>query len=536
MTRASRRSGFQGISLETLEQRVLLDGGLGSELAQFASEDELASALVDRAVVQHEWMFNTEVNPWRCVSTDFCPPEYVLFDALDGGAPANPGAGDVPVRDFSDTNVQVAGVDEGDLVETDGHFVYILSDQMVSIVDVRKPAHPRVASRVQLDPSSVGREMYLHEDRLLVLSSNWYYSIEPIPLIDGGPVGELVDSFAADAWWAPSRSSVMATVIDVTDRENANVVSTTEIDGSLSNSRAIDGTAYLIVDDYLSFPMPETKEIVVAPEGEEPETIRVYESEEEYRSRIADDILEILPDSSTYDVDDRLIFTQPLASHDSMYRTKDPHFHSLVSIVTIDMQDDLPSLAPGTTVMTNSAHEIFMSTESLYLFQTKWGVTDTTSIMQFDVDMESGSATPVASGVVNGRMLDQFSADEDNGQLRIATTTGFGDQASSGVYVLDDVDDQLSVIGYVDELALGEQIFLGSIRGRYGLHRDISAGRSALFAISLAVPEHPTVEGELKIPGFSEYLQPMGDSHLLAIGRDADPVTGRAEALAGFTI
>ena len=527
----NRLGSVSRILLETLEPRLLLDGGLGSEIAQFASEQDLVAALLDRAVIQHEWMFNTEVNPWRCTEVDFCAPEYVLvdFDAPD----ASVGSEAEPARDtdsFSDTNVQVQGVDEGDIVETDGEFVYILSDRLVSIVDVRDPAHPRVASRVPLDPNASGREMYLHQDRLMVLSSSWYYDSEPIPLADGGPVDEFVDAFSDSIRWAPSRSTVIATVIDLSDREDTSIVSRTEIDGSLANSRAIDGTGYLIVDDYLSFPMPETKEITVTNPGEEAETKLVYESEEEYRARIGGSVIDVLPSASTYDAQNSLVATQRVAEYDSTYRTTDPNYQSLESVVTIDMHTELPSIDDGTTVMTNAAHEIFMSTDSLYLFQTKWEANEMTSIMQFDVDTQENSVTPVASGLVNGRILDQFSADERDGQLRIATTTGFGRESSSGVYVLDNVDDELQVIGYVDELAPGEQIFSARFVGTMAYvvtFRQVDP----LLAISLADPQNPTVEGELKIPGFSEYIQPIDDDHLLAIGRDADPVTGRAEAL-----
>ena len=105
----SRQNTNRSLLLESLENRVLLVAGLGSELAGFASQEELKTALIDKAVQQHEWMFGQEVNEPVCI--DWCGPIFrdvdVFFDAV---APNVGNSG----PDFSDTNVQVAGVDEGD--------------------------------------------------------------------------------------------------------------------------------------------------------------------------------------------------------------------------------------------------------------------------------------------------------------------------------------------------------------------------------------------------------------------------------------
>ena len=149
------------LQTETLENRTLLDAGLGSEIAQFETEQELNDALIERAVNQYEWAFGTEVNVGPC---GFARCWWPIEVTLDGGvaAPEFSGGGGDAARDFSDTNTQVAGVDEGDIVETDGNFIYILSNNTVTIVDVQNQEHPRVASRYELDNDSYANEMYLH--------------------------------------------------------------------------------------------------------------------------------------------------------------------------------------------------------------------------------------------------------------------------------------------------------------------------------------------------------------------------------------
>jgi uncharacterized secreted protein with C-terminal beta-propeller domain len=127
--------------------------------------------------------------------------------------------------------------------------------------------------------------------------------------------------------------------------------------------------------------------------------------------------------------------------------------------------------------------------------------------------------------------LNQFSLDEsDDGVLRVATTNSFGDRASSGVYALAASAGNLQTIGSVTGLAPGEQIysvrFIGD-RGYVSTFRQVDP----LFVIDLANPAKPRVVGELKVPGFSSYLHPLDATHLLGIGRDVDPDTGRVRGL-----
>ncbi len=519
---------MRSLELESLENRELLDVGLGSEIADFATESDLKTALMDKAVAQHEWKFGQELEDWRwgpwpvdCPNC-FAVPDIALPSAdLDAAI----GAPEVAEPDFSDTNVQVAGVDEGDIVETDGHYVYVLSGNQVTVVDVRDQDHPRIASRVHLSSTNDffanANEMYLDDDRLMVVSSGSGFFVGPEPGF--GLVADL---------WLPSPQKTVVTVIDVSDRDDARILSETHIDGSVTNSRAIDGTGYFIVSEGLAYPEPIYKEVTLTSEdGEIERTVNIYETEEEYRERVEPGILESMPNYSTYDKDRVLTEEGNVSDFTTTFSTNDPNYGSIVSVVTIDMQEDLPAVDTGTTVLMSTGHEIFMSLDSLYLFQNRWDLNDATSIMKFDVNRDEGSVLPTASGVVSGHMLDQFSADERGGDLRVATTTGWGNESSSGVYVLEETeDDKLAIKGAVAGLAKGERIFSARFVGTQAYivtFRQVDP----LFSIDLSNPAEPEVLGELKIPGFSEYMQPIDENTLLAIGRDADPITGRSEGL-----
>ena len=122
--------------------------------------------------------------------------------------------------------------------------------------------------------------------------------------------------------------------------------------------------------------------------------------------------------------------------------------------------------------------------------------------------------------------LDQFSLDEADGFLRVATTDGFGADATTAVTVLAAAAGRLGAVGSVAGLAPGERIYsvrFAGDRGYVSTFRQIDP----LFVIDLATPAAPRVTGELKVPGYSTLLVPLDDTHLLGVGRDVDPLTGR---------
>ena len=141
----------------------------------------------------------------------------------------------------------------------------------------------------------------------------------------------------------------------------------------------------------------------------------------------------------------------------------------------------------------------------------------------FDIS-EVGSTEYVASGSVVGSLLSQYSLSEHNGHLRVATTDGAAwnrtEESQSMVTVLEEQGDELVQVGFVDGLGKGEQIFAVRFMGDIGYvvtFRQIDP----LYSVDLSDPTNPTVLGELKIPGFSTYLHPVGDGLLLGVGQDA---------------
>ena len=210
---------------------------------------------------------------------------------------------------------------------------------------------------------------------------------------------------------------------------------------------------------------------------------------------------------------------------DDVYRPATPFGQDLLVVLSVDLAD--PTAAIGSQAVIGGAETVYASSDALYVAASKaryWyydsleaDEREQTAIHKFS--LEGGVAAYRASGDVPGRLLNQFSLDEFEANLRVATTTGWGWESpqESHVLVLGESDGRLAETGRLDGLGAGEDLyavrFLGP-RGFVVTFRQVDP----LFTLDLSDPANPRQVGELEIPGFSTYLHPMDDDHLLAIG------------------
>ena len=221
---------------------------------------------------------------------------------------------------------------------------------------------------------------------------------------------------------------------------------------------------------------------------------------------------------------------QQLHSCDELYRPREVAQYNMLSLLHVDLETEE---ADSAGIMSNG-WTVYASKENLYVAQTSrwwwwgWGSQDlSTHIHKFSLN---NGAMPeyAASGKVDGWIYDQFAMSEFEGNLRVASTSfnwGWEDtdqEAGSNVFVLQDTGKSLlAEIGSVTGIAPGEQIFACRMMGNKGYVVTFEQ-TDPLFTIDLSNPTSPTVVGELHIPGFSTYLHPLGDDHLLAVGRAGD--------------
>ena len=522
-------------------------------LRQTDDLDQLKSWYIDTAMAQWGNQLGNAAWPWRYWSVAMTDVRGLAATST-GGSPAETG-------DFSGTNNQVAGVDEGDLVKTDGKHLFVLAGDGVDILNAWPTDDLAIVSHITTPGSE--RAMFLHGTRLTVISQENTWA--PVGTADTDTSSRI----SALSWWNHTwQPHVNVTVIDVSTAASPTILEQTTLDGWLVDSRAIDGRVLVVTQDSFDIPAPAVIKIPppihidpmpVIPEPVDPGTsiasitIMVdmppisiapfpsdgtryaYEDEASYRARLEQAWETVALPQVTVTATAGGTTTSDLLSTGHTYLPVNATDNSLLSVVSFEVDDDTAGPETTTTVAGISG-TVYASTSNLYVSDTHWGnwwdssdSGSTTNIYQFD--LEDADVPLTAMGAVPGVTLNQFSLDEsDNGLLRVATTNSFGDSASSGVYVLAAAAGNLQTIGSVTGLAPGERIysvrFIGD-RGYVSTFRQIDP----LFVIDLANPAKPRVVGELKVPGFSSYLHPLDSTHLLGIGRDVDPVTGRVLGL-----
>jgi uncharacterized secreted protein with C-terminal beta-propeller domain len=480
-------------------------------LARLQSDAALKQWLIDRAVAQWQSSFGQDASSIYWANGGGTVLVAYSNSSLDSLVSTNA----PQTVDASQTNTQEAGVDEADIVETDGNYLYILRNDELIIADADPAANLKIVSRTKLDSYASG--IYLDGDRVTVLSDTGGYVY-----YRGGGLGlpvQLIDIASNDIISPPEyqKPQVEVTVFDVTDRANPSKVSTTKLDGSLADSRVIDGRLYLVVQNYLTAPTPKTTKT-----GDK----EFYESEASYRARLeAGGVNEMIPGYTT---------DAAGAANGSLINAPNVYVHGVdrldtTTVALINLRDPAP--APiSTTAVIGANGQVYASQDNLYLagYGTGWHLTgNNTELFKFGLGMEQVSLE--ASGTVEGAIPNRFGMDEEGEFFRVVTTQALINKQSSGVSVLDQIGDDLSVVGQVKDLGIDESLFSARFigdRGYLTTFRQVDP----LFTIDLSEPTAPKLAGELTIPGFSNYLQPIGEDYLLGLGQAADE-TGRATNL-----
>ena len=497
---------------------------------EFDRIEELPEWLVAEADRRYGEQFGQEskgwsFNPWIVRGAVTLNTTAVAFSTADTDSLSS--------NSFSGTNLQVAGVDEADLVETDGEYLYMIVEQELLIIDVRDAENPSIASRVQLESKPTG--IYLSGDRLTLISNNqpsWF----------GGPIRPgvaipFVLSVDSTSW--NLNPAVQVQVLDVSEAASPELVEHTELDGRLVSSRMVDGQLRLVVqqDFKESQLLPALKTYSVGfDEATQQQDLR-YETRNEYLGRVFAHFQKLtLPGYRVLSAEGEILGQQSTVEIDDLQDLVQAGHLSVTTIATFDTLDKAAGPDATKSVFTSGAAEIYATEESLYVFGndvSKWthshqfwsNYSTETTIWKFDFGGQGNPIKLSAQGIVTGRVTNQFAADEHDGYLRLVTT---GRTWSSGqdLFVLKQVGKQLTTVGQISDIAPNENLhsvrFLGD-RAFVVTFRKVDP----LFAIDLSDPTNPVITGELKIPGFSDYLQPIDEDHLLGIGRGADEQLGR---------
>lgn len=475
---------------------------------------------------------------------------YGRFENVDGGAPPQttgaPGDDESP-SGHTTTNNQEVGVDEADMMKTDGEHIYVLSGQTLHIVQSWPAEESHEVASVTLD--GYGYSLFLLGDRLIAFTEIWEHVTGPSepteqttdePMRDGG------DTAGEDF------SGVRVTVIDITDRTAPVIEATHDLEASLVTARMIDGIIYMATNSnyyYGGIPYEIYEELwalelpyVDYMATEEEREAAIETAEEMIRPVIEAHVAAyrdmLLPDRRSNDGEREQAFTCS-----DIFRTEQETTLGLLAVLGFDPTTGEP---PQGTAVLSAGYNVYSSDTAMFIAQdSRWfsyGPDDSPYAESFIHKFELNGLSPryLASGVVPGFMLNQFSMSALDGYLRVATTDQdwwgggmwFEDEDSvdeaelvaepaNNVFVLEEAEGELQIVGEVRGIAPGEQIFAVRFMGKRG-YVVTFLQTDPLFSLDLSDPTNPQVLGELHIPGFSRYLHPIGDRYLIGVGQDAD--------------
>lgn len=434
------------------------------------------------------------------------------------------------------TNLQERGVDEPDLAKTSGDLLLAVAQNRLQIV--RRGAQPELLSSTSLGQEVYGAELLVDGDRVLVLAPN------------GGWWGRPASSFRSMPY-GPSSMTTTALLYDIADPAAPRLVEQAKLDGRYLSARLSDGAVRLVTS---STPQPEGVQ-PVEPYGQSQNEAALAENR---RRAGAVGLADVLPSVERRDADGDLLNTEQAVGCEDVRHAPDPRGASTLLVTTLDLQRDLQPL--DTTAVTTDGELVYASADRLYVATSRWGTAapavadDAVSSAPSDtstVDVENEVTTELhafdtsvpdrtsyaGSASVDGYVIGRWALSSYDGHLRVATTSAppWGGQApsSSSVIVLEERENGLVQVGRVNGLGIGERIY--AVR-YFGDMATVVTFRQTdpLYVLDLSDPAAPKKTGELKIPGFSTYLHPVGDDLLLGVGQDADAqgrVTGMQVSL-----
>jgi hypothetical protein len=385
------------------------------------------------------------------------------------------------------------------------------------VIDVTTKA-PRITGTLTLDNYSV-QDMFLSGDRVLLLGGAW--DVYPGPIAEG------------DVEFAPEYQTpvVRLVEVDVTGGD-PDLMRTMDLDGRYVSARMVAGTIRIVVNSSptgFAWEYPKASGIRSEREALEANQKLIEES----------DISNWVPYYVVSDDDGDVIDEGSLVACERAHHPASFSGLDMLSVLTIDLGEGLFPVDATGVLATGST--VYASTQSLYVATAQWipwwtfvdegEIAEATEnagseIHKFDIS-SSARSDYVASGQVQGYLLNQFAMSEHEGALRVATTTepnwgrGALPDQESLVTVLETRGNELVEVGKVGGLGEGERIYSVRFLGDVGYVVTFRQ-TDPLYTLDLSDPTNPEVKGELKIMGYSAYLHPMDGGLLIGIGQDAN--------------
>ena len=376
----------------------------------------------------------------------------------------------------SSTNVQVQNVNEGDGIKVDNKYIYYLSKQRLIILNAESEESSEKIAEINFEEKNFYPvEIYIEKDRLAVLGND-----------TSGDVTKTVSTEDKDLKcyaYVPSDSKSGSIIYDISDRKNPKEIRKVMVKGiyTSSKSRMIDGKIYFVATQYIGPLQRKLEEL----------------NEDDYKPKYVDTLKGE---------------EEQCIGFDKIYNIEEGSDSDYLMLVGIDLNSDKEAdiqtfLGTGGTIY-SSEKNMYITTNE-YEYDEDYNETDRkVKILKFE--LKDGKFVYKAQGEVNGQVENQFSMDEKDDNFRIATITS----EANNLYVLN---DKLEEIGKIEGLAQGERIY--SVRYMGDKAYVVTFKQTDPFwVIDLSEVKNPKVLGEVKLPGYSTYLHPYDETHVIGFG------------------
>ncbi len=521
-------------------------------LRKFNSTDELKAFLLDsmsKSAVQYGYAQGENYARFPAmmeqgVTAPFAAPPQSSSQQQpvtpQGAQPSTTKAG----VEYSTTNIQVANVDEPDFLKNDGKYAYIISQDKLTIIDAYPGDTAKIISKVGLDVKSQNlQSMFLNKDRLVIFYDDYvdhYY----IPQYDYYPQ-------------TISAPTTHAVIIDISVKSNPSIIKNYEVTGSFYNARMIGDYVYLVSNSYVDYihPLPpvlrESSNTIMVPNiyyFPNPEANYNFDTitsfnmfSDQINSTTfltgSTDALYVTNSSMYIAYQKSYNYYYPYYGGDAY--NKDRFFKAVVPLLPDDLQVNITSIDNSSldpaakwakisdllqnfynTMSENDKSQLFDKIQkSLGQYDAKIQEDLRKTVIQ-KFSIADGTIQYVAQGEVPGYLLNQYSMDELGNRFRVATTSEYydpinGSQMTNNVYVLD---GSLNIVGSLEKFAQNESIYAARFMGDK-LYLVTYQRVDPFFVIDLST-DTPKILGALKIPGYSSYLHPYDETHIIGIGKE----------------
>ena len=390
--------------------------------------------------------------------------------------------------DYSKTNNQVEGVDEADIVKTDGEYIYYVTEEKVVIVNATEPTNMKITSEIKYEKEQTQpKEIFVNGNKLIIVEQKYNYN------------NEMNENSVMYDMLYPLEENTNVKVYNIENKNKPVMEREIQIEGGYLSSRMVGENVYVLSNKYIYSELLEKDREELNENDYKPKFLDTASSKETKCIEYSD--ISYFPESGD---------------------------NTFLNIAGFNINNNEPAnietyLGAGTKVYASQNNLYVAKVKYEYKDEKLYGYYDNYNINTYiyKFKLENSKVEYVSTGSVPGEVLNQFSMDEKDGKFRIATTNSTSlkeETRTNNLYILN---ENLKMIGSLENLAKGEKIY--SVRFLDNKAYMVTFVQTdPLFVIDLAEPTNPILLGELKIPGYSTYLHLYDENHIIGFGENTE--------------